>query len=66
MPHVAADPRRFKRLLKRMRLCAMIPRYPTQTKTSMAEPVIRFTKVDKRFGQSQVLRGVEFDIARGE
>lgn len=32
----------------------------------MAEPVIRFTKVDKRFGQSQVLRGVEFDIAPGD
>ena len=31
----------------------------------MTEPVIRFTKVDKRFGQSKVLRGVEFEIAEG-
>jgi len=66
MPHVTGDPSRFKRLLKTTRLCAMIPSYPTQIKTSMAEPVIRFTKVDKRFGRSQVLRGVEFDIAQGE
>ena len=37
-----------------------------QNNTGMSEPVIRFTKVDKRFGQSEVLRGVEFDISEGE
>ena len=44
----------------------MIICQPSQNNKCMSELVIRFTKVDKRFGQSQVLRGVEFDIVRGE
>jgi ABC-2 type transport system ATP-binding protein len=44
----------------------MIGNPSSQNENCMPEPVIRFTKVDKRFGQSQVLHGVEFEIASGE
>ena len=64
--HAGTDLSQFNRLLKCTCLCAMIICQPSQNNKCMSELVIRFTKVDKRFGQSQVLRGVEFDIVRGE
>jgi ABC-2 type transport system ATP-binding protein len=64
--HAASTACRFNKLLKRNVLYDMIADLSSQNTHRMPEPVIRFTKVDKRFGQSQVLRGVEFEIARGE
>ncbi|WP_435202261.1 ectoine/hydroxyectoine ABC transporter ATP-binding protein EhuA [Janibacter sp. GS2] len=39
---------------------------PTETTTDSAQPVIRFEDVEKKFGDTTILSGLNFDVAPGE